>query len=219
MLQRLRPRLSYANVMATAAFLMAAGGGAYAATSLVGSSGTIRGCVNKTSGVLRVVHPGAKCQKHREQAITWNQHGPRGLRGLQGKQGKPGMIFGDALQTDGSDPNPSPDESGTFVPTQRRFSFTLPAGGRVYIRWNTRFLNVPCNPAESSFAGLYVDGNALPGTSQQIPDGGGPLELITVTTLAPGPHTVLVRTDCPGTNVPSTFQGGLGSNFTVLLIG
>ena len=40
-MDRFRPRLSYANVMATVAVFIALGGGALAATSFVGSDGKI----------------------------------------------------------------------------------------------------------------------------------------------------------------------------------
>jgi hypothetical protein len=72
----MRAGLTYANVMATVAVFLALGGGALAATSLIGSDGKIRGCVSK-SGALRVLKPGKHCGKGTTK-ITWNQTGPQG---------------------------------------------------------------------------------------------------------------------------------------------
>ena len=85
MLARLRPRVSYANVTATMALLVALGGGALAASSFVGSNGQIHGCVDK-KGHLSVVKAGKKCGKGKTE-IAWNQRGPRGLRGPHGPPG------------------------------------------------------------------------------------------------------------------------------------
>ena len=68
-MDRFRPRLSYANVMATVAVFIALGGGALAATSFVGSDGKIRGCVSK-KGQLTLVKPGKHCKKG--TPIAWN---------------------------------------------------------------------------------------------------------------------------------------------------
>lgn len=78
-MRRFRPRLTYANVMATIAVFIALGGGALAATSFVGSDGQIHGCVSK-KGQLKVLKPGKQCKKH-TTAISWNQRGPVGATG------------------------------------------------------------------------------------------------------------------------------------------
>jgi hypothetical protein len=98
-----RPRLSYANVMATAAVFIALGGGAYAALGgIPDGSGVFHGCVAKT-GALRVVKSAASCRKARkvrrhgkkvrlpgEFAIAWNQKGAPGTTGPGGAPGTPG---------------------------------------------------------------------------------------------------------------------------------
>jgi hypothetical protein len=59
------------------------------------SEGVLHGCVNKKTGALRVVLPGAAC-KSTENALSWNQvgeagpQGPAGARGETGPQGEPG---------------------------------------------------------------------------------------------------------------------------------
>jgi hypothetical protein len=76
---RLRPKITYANTMATIAVFLALGGGALAATSFIGSDGKIRGCVGK-QGALTVIKAGKKCAKG-TTALVWNQTGPGGARG------------------------------------------------------------------------------------------------------------------------------------------
>jgi hypothetical protein len=78
-MSKLRSGLTYANVMATIAVFLALGGGALAATSFVGSDGTIKSCVS-SSGNLKVLKPGKKCAKGTTK-IAWNQNGPRGQAG------------------------------------------------------------------------------------------------------------------------------------------
>jgi hypothetical protein len=75
-------------VVALVALMVALGGGAFAATSLTGSSGQIHGCVSK-AGVLTIVKPGKHCAKD-QTAISWNQKGPRGRQGAIGGQGSKG---------------------------------------------------------------------------------------------------------------------------------
>jgi Collagen triple helix repeat (20 copies) len=100
MLDGVRRRLTYANVMATAAMFLALGGGAYALSGVPSSSGLFNGCVSKATGVLRVVSSPTLClgvRKRRgriisqgEFAITWNQQGIPGAKGDLGAPGAPG---------------------------------------------------------------------------------------------------------------------------------
>ena len=62
MLNGIRSRLSYANVMATGAMFLALGGGAYALSGVPDRSGVFHGCV-ATSGALRVVTKASSCRK------------------------------------------------------------------------------------------------------------------------------------------------------------
>ncbi len=78
MLSRLRPGLTYANVAATLALVLALGGGAYAAiNSIPGPGGVIHGCYAKQGGSLRLVSGGERCSRS-EKAIAFNQRGPTG---------------------------------------------------------------------------------------------------------------------------------------------
>jgi hypothetical protein len=101
MLHRFRPRLTYANLAASLALVLAAGGGAYAAASSVpGPDGMIDGCYGKKTGQLRVVPARAACHKG-ERSIAWNQKGnpgstgapgASGVTGAAGSQGSPGAV-------------------------------------------------------------------------------------------------------------------------------
>ena len=84
---RFRPRLTYANAMATVAVFIVLGGGAYAAVSVIpGPDGTIDGCYKTRGGNLRLVAAGHRC-RHGEVAIAFNQTGPRGKVGPRGRNG------------------------------------------------------------------------------------------------------------------------------------
>ncbi len=86
MLDRLRVRVTYANVMATVAVVLALGGGAYVALGKIpDSNGVIHACYKKKKGSLRVVNR-PKCKK-KERKLAWNQTGPQGK---QGRRGFPG---------------------------------------------------------------------------------------------------------------------------------
>lgn len=68
-----------------------------AADAAVTGSGTVNGCYLKTTGTLRVIHPGAAGTRGHcltsETPISWNQVGPQGAAGPQGApgpQGEPG---------------------------------------------------------------------------------------------------------------------------------
>ena len=78
MFGRLRPRLTYANVVATLALVLGMGGGAYAAVeSIPGPGGVIHGCYRNRGGDLRLVGAGKKCLST-ETSIAFNQRGQQG---------------------------------------------------------------------------------------------------------------------------------------------
>src|SRR5258706_4507837 len=98
-LKQIGSRLTYANVMATAAVFLALGGGAYALSGVPDRGGLFHGCVSNSTGVLRVVKSATSCHKavrrgkHRnpgEFAVSWNQQGRPGANGTTGSPGTPG---------------------------------------------------------------------------------------------------------------------------------
>src|SRR3954447_21791527 len=82
------PRLTYANVISTLCLFVVLGGGAVAATGLVGRGGTISACVDST-GRLTVIKPGKHC-KRGQTALVWNERGPAGTAGAPGEAGPVG---------------------------------------------------------------------------------------------------------------------------------
>ena len=63
------------------ALLTVGAGVAYATGTLnpfVAADGTISACVQKASGNVKIVQPGAGCNAHGEVALTWNQQAPAG---------------------------------------------------------------------------------------------------------------------------------------------
>ncbi len=84
---RLRPRLNYANLVATAALFFALAGGAYAVSG--GFTPVIHGCVNGRSGALRVLSHGTACRSG-EHALAFDQRGPAGPAGARGATGAAG---------------------------------------------------------------------------------------------------------------------------------
>lgn len=75
------------GALATAAALAALAGIGYA--DLGSGSSTIKGCVNKRSGLLRIVAGGSRCRRG-ESSLTFNKRGPQGERGPRGERGARG---------------------------------------------------------------------------------------------------------------------------------
>jgi hypothetical protein len=63
--------------------------GSALSTVAVASGGTIQGCVDARTGVLRVVATADDCRRT-ESPLTWNEVGPQGDTGEQGEQGEQG---------------------------------------------------------------------------------------------------------------------------------
>src|SRR2546421_7251910 len=83
-----RRRLGIALLIGVA--LSVGGGIAYAA--IPGSDGTISGCAEKRTGILRVIdaEAGKQCLSAFENPIAWNARGPQGLKGDKGDAGAVG---------------------------------------------------------------------------------------------------------------------------------
>jgi hypothetical protein len=119
-MHRFRPRLTYANIMASIAVFVALGGGAYAAVSasIPDRSGVIHGCYKKKNGNLRLTSSG-RCSRRSERAIAFNQRGragaqgPRGVQGIKGLAGAPG----------------AKGEQGSQGPGATSFQTTIASGG------------------------------------------------------------------------------------------
>jgi hypothetical protein len=84
MIGRIRPHLSYANVMVTLCMFMLLGGSAVAASKFVGKDKKVYSCAimkGGKKGQLRLVSAKTKCKKRVEEKLSWNQAGPTGATG------------------------------------------------------------------------------------------------------------------------------------------
>ena len=99
------------------------------------------------------------------------------------------------------DPPASPDDPDRYQPLE----FTMPFRGKVTITaiipwwWNS------CS-AGSMRAGLYVDGNPVPATHQNVPSSDSDARgsaFVGTLTLARGPHRADIGVDCPDGNPSS----------------
>lgn len=115
MATRFRPRLTYANVAATLALVLGTTG--FAIAGITGSSGTLKACMKKKGGDLRVLRKG-KC-KRTEKKISLSrgvQQGPQGSQGPAGSDAQfSGAAAGGALS--GTYPNPA-IASGAVTPSK-----------------------------------------------------------------------------------------------------
>src|SRR6201992_1472646 len=85
---RIGRHVSYANVAATLALVLAMSGGALAAAGGFSSGGQLKACANG-EGVLKLLKPGKRCPKG-QTAVAWNQTDPAGARGATGATGPSG---------------------------------------------------------------------------------------------------------------------------------
>jgi hypothetical protein len=118
-LQELRSHLSYSNVAATIALVLATTG--FAVAAIPDSSGSITGCYAKKKGNLRVIDASKKCRKG-ERKIAWNQEGPPGAAGPKGDPGAPGAPGATSVIAR------SDTVVGTTSGTARSATVTCPAG-------------------------------------------------------------------------------------------
>src|SRR4051812_46798112 len=96
----LRAHLTYANVAATLALVLAASG--FAVASIPNSRGVIRACYARHGGALRTIDKAKKgaaghCRKN-ERAVSWNQKGQPGVPGGKGAQGAAGALGAQGAQ-------------------------------------------------------------------------------------------------------------------------
>ena len=215
MLERVRARLTYANVVSTLCLFVLLGGGAYAATKLkrnsVGSK-QLKSQAVKTADLGRnaVTSPKVKNGSLLSDDFAVGQIpvGPRG------KQGPPGPTAA-AAKGSGGDPAATPDLLVTTSPTA---TVIAPTSGRVLAMYTTSgsemFIN--CSAGGAEF-GLYIDGVAVPETRRALPDNvGTPVDVFGVSAapITSGAHKIEIGADCPAGDAQSvafndTSIGGL----------
>jgi len=182
MLLRLRARLSYANIAASAALVLAMGG--FATASIGSSSAVIRACYEKHGGALRVIGPNAHCSSKHEITLSWNAQGIQGIPGSTGGTGVAGTVgatgsTGDTGATGPAGPTAGAATTGPNTPSgtpNSAFSgsttITTTAPSRLLL---TGFVNntiVVCGPSVCTQTwGLYLNGQPVVGSAQSISQG------------------------------------------------
>lgn len=179
MLHRIRPHLTYSNVMVTLLAFVVLGGGGVAISAVINEQGEITGCYVKRGenrGDLRLLVKG-KCSP-KEKEIVWNQ------RGVPGEQGPPGTATGPAGgDLTGSYPNPAiaPNAvtgakiadgavgSADLGDFSRREGTAVVTGGTVGNNvWNHNSATASCNAGEQLIAGNAAWDNEASGDPMAI---------------------------------------------------
>jgi hypothetical protein len=170
-------RISYANVVATLALVLAVGGTAFAASGPSRSPApaqTLRLCAAKRSGDLRLLaSAGARCRST-ERAVTVDQRGSAGPAGAAGARGAPGP--------QGPQGERGPQGPGTYLESpDGRFRATATNDGIVFsgpggsATFDGRELRADANLAITAGLGLTIsNGGALAissGTSTSLSTG------------------------------------------------
>jgi hypothetical protein len=149
--------------LAVAVVASAATGGAYAAVRV--ASSPISACVRHRGGEL---YTGRPCARH-DHSLTWNVVGPQGPSGPPGPPGPPGSAAAGTLgaQSGGVDPpvlGGLPNQTETLTDTVLSTS----QSGDVLAVGHAD-LQIDCGPLICGFtAGLYVDGQPVPGSAHNV---------------------------------------------------
>lgn len=165
-MKRLRPKLSYANVISTLALVLAVGGGtAYAASSGGSPAAVLKLCAAKKTGALRLA-PGGGC-KAGEQALSVDGRGvpgpsgptgPTGATGAAGPAGAAGPVGPAGAQGERGPAGPatileSPDGKFTVTATNAGIALTGPKGS---LRFDGEALRTSGNLAILTELGMTI---------------------------------------------------------------
>jgi hypothetical protein len=220
-------RPSPAMVVALLALFVALGGTGYAVATLPKNSvGAKQLKKNAVSG-KKIRKNAVTSSKVKNLSLLAEDFQPGQLpAGAKGDQGPPGPTFGATAMGSTtyplSDPPATTDEDTTFAASVgRRFDFTLPTAGNVYIRMFAPMWLLNCSVGQAR-AGLYLDGAPVPKTSVRLNHTTDtqqpPVEFVVVRPAGAGAHSVEARFDCP-TGTVSGYQLPEVPDWTVLLLG
>jgi hypothetical protein len=136
-MRALRPRFTYANVMSTAAVVLALGAGGWAVAAIPDRAGVYHACISRSTGQLRMVNSERSCRRTTERAIRWNR---TGRTGRPGEPGTPGAAGLQGLKGDNGTPG-QPGQPGAAGATN------------VVVRMNVATASVDCLPGERAVGG------------------------------------------------------------------
>ncbi len=145
--------------------------------------------------------------------------GADGAPGTQGAPGAPGApapvvpLFAGTFTGGAVNPSATPDGSDESA----SYTFTMPVTGPAYMQYFDAAHSTTCSIAPGR-AGLYLDGQPVPGTSAVVFTTANPILLIGTTTLTAGQHKLSVRADCPSGNLNSASNNSQVM-YTVLALG
>jgi len=129
-MKRIARHLTYANVTATLAVVLALSGGAVAATGGFTSAGKLQACVNG-EGTVKLLKAGKRCKKG-QTLVSWNQTGPAGARGAAGAQGSAGASLAGPAGTPAVTLWAEVNASGQLVASSGVTNVTGNASGRFF---------------------------------------------------------------------------------------
>jgi hypothetical protein len=167
----------------------------------------------------------------RENAVTSSKVKNHSLKAVdfaagqlpKGVQGPPGPTFAaTAMGSNGehpADPAVTPDESSATATTNgQHFDFTLPASGKLYVRFFQPFWAVSCTSGTALF-GLYLDGAPVAKSAHTLPPSPNAQarESVVVVSAGAGAHSLEARVDCPGGTISGENVNNV-PDWTVMLL-
>jgi hypothetical protein len=211
-------------LVALLALFVALGGTGYAALSLPANSVGAKQLKKKAVTGKKIRKNAVTSPKVKDFSLVAKDFKAGAIpAGAKGDQGPPGPTFAATAMGGVEAPvDPPADPEGSSADARsygRHFDFTLPAGGRVYVRFFMAYWGVGCSAGEAH-AGLYLDGAPVPGSGHTLsgmvsPD---PQEFVATVAAGAGPHSVEVRHDCPSGDVTGWYQHPVPT-WTVVLLG
>jgi hypothetical protein len=209
--QRIRAKLSYANLVSTLClFLLLSGGVAYAASQLAKNSVGTKQLKNNSV-------TGAKIKDGSLQTVDFGAGQiPVGATGLPGATGERGAV-GPAGPTQGFAAQVLPGSAPPNAPEVSLFSApeTLDSAGQLFVLGRGEF-NITCSSGTEAKLGLYIDGVSVAASGEVITLGTShEVSLWGLSgNLAAGSHTLTLSVKCTSgvlTGAVSGNDGALGA--------
>jgi hypothetical protein len=214
-MNRLRAKLTYANVISTLCLFLLLGGGAYAATQLpknsVGTKQIKNGAVTQ-----RKISKSAQSALKGAQGNTGptgpaGGQGPEGPQGLTGSRGPAGPTAGKSIGTnDGWTPELTNGQQ-----------ITTTIAGKLLLFGHVDNAHIVCSAGTEVEAGLFVNGNLVPGTAWDMTSGNNKnlsFSGVTNASVPAGTQSVEWGARCIGAGVASELSAAQ-NGFGVVVLG